>query len=192
MTPTVIVDYDGTLIAGNSLHVYLRRGLATLIRRGRLGRAARLCAAMALRLLQLSSHRRMKESAARLIGEIDISRQLRRMERRRVAELMEQYRARGYNILIASAAYAFYLRPAVDCHIVASEPGRPECRGEAKRARVGEWLAAHDSRAAVVITDHHDDLPLLTIPGLERICLVDPSARTIAACRAAGIEPENI
>ncbi len=190
LTPTVIVDFDGTLIAGNSLHIYMRRGVLTLLKKGRIVKAGKVCAAALARVSRLTTHLKMKETAFRHIGEIDISGLLRRLYRAEVVELIEEYRSRGYNILIASAAYTFYLRGAIDYDCVASRPGEPECRSEQKREKVGEWLARNHSEAAVVVTDHYDDLPLMTIPGLERVYLVGPSATTVEKCRAAGVRFE--
>lgn len=190
LTPAVIVDFDGTMIAGNSLYLYLRIGALSLMKRGKLIRAIRLGWTVFLRLMRLSSHRRMKETAYELIGEIDISRPLRDMYRKNITELIGQYQARGYNILVASAAYSFYLRGAVDHEFVASQPGEPECRGLIKRSKVGEWLDKNGSQAAVVITDHYDDIPLMSIPELEKVYLVTPSTRTVEKCTAHGIQFE--
>ncbi len=65
--PTV-VDFDGTYIAGNSLHIYLRMAFMYHLRGLRLKRAFRIAMALAMRKAGMLSHVAMKRKALDAAG----------------------------------------------------------------------------------------------------------------------------
>ena len=88
-----------------------------------------------------------------------------------VIEMVEQDRATGSRLMMATAAFEFYARAFADKlgieHVIATRwdgetiPGG-NCYGEAKRARVAEWLGG---RAAHIrfVSDSFADAPLLAM-----------------------------
>ena len=65
----IVVDFDGTVIAGNSLRWILRLGLKHLLRRLRLPSAIIVATLMLMRKLRLVSHETMKYGSLRVIGD---------------------------------------------------------------------------------------------------------------------------
>lgn len=169
------VDLDGTLLAGNSLHAYIRSGF----RCGGIGVKLRLAAILALRRLKLISHLTMKRRALAAIcpGErlrSDFVSRVRPLVRPEVMSLIERHRAAGGAVLLATAAAGGYVSWIWEGDFVATDPAaRVECRGEEKLRRVLAFAGSRGLRLGVVVTDHPDDLPLLRHPGTRRI-LVAP------------------
>lgn len=181
-----VVDLDGTLVRCNTLRVYLRLGLQMAPWYRRVGIAALLIA----RRLRLISHERMKYPALRLAG------QSPELRERFVAEVklqinsdvisfIQQRQQAGDEILIATAAAAFYVPWICDYSYVASPWGGPDLRGERKACRVARMLSESNSGIYAVLTDNSSDLPLCRLAreqGAE-VLLVNPnphSARTFS------------
>jgi phosphoserine phosphatase len=191
----VALDLDGTLIAGNSLHEYIKCGVVELLRAAKVAAALWVVLLVALRALRVISHRRMKFAA---LSAIELTPRLRSrfaakvkaMRRPEVEAMMRDYRERGCEVLLATAAADVYV-PLIwqDRFIatpVSNNPKRIELRGENKRDAVLQYAAAHGMVLYAVITDDADDLALLTAGAAHNV-LVHPSASTVAAANMAGI-----
>lgn len=61
-----------------------------------------------------------------------------------------------------------------------------ELKGSRKAEAVKAWVREAGGHIATVITDHHDDIPLLKINEGDNY-LVAPSKRSVVALRDAGI-----
>jgi phosphoserine phosphatase len=171
--PLVAVDLDGTLVKGNTLHIYFRCAMTEMLLRGRIGAFACSAGLLALRRLNLVSHSSMKFG---IFSRIRPTEGLRRrfvasvgkLMRSDVAALIESYRAQGYAVLLATAAPAPYIRDIWEGRYVATDmnpvtnPRRVECRGKEKLRRVEDYARSYGFRlAAAVSDDTEDDAPLL-------------------------------
>lgn len=166
----VAVDLDGTLLRGNSFRLYVRAGLRSLWRRRRYSALAGLLLHAALRRARLSSHRRFKQRCARAIGfGDDVLGTMRRSMQHEISPAVQNFiddkRRQGYDIILATAAFADYIPAVWDGDFVATAYKRGqamrECRGDEKLSRL---LMALDKRGLTlryVLTDHPDDMPLL-------------------------------
>lgn len=179
-----VVDLDGTLVQGNTLHLYLRAALRCLWWRRPLA-ALRVAALMAARAVRLIPHSTMKYGAARAVGAhpavIARLKQTAHLNPQ-VIKLIEERKAMGDTVLLATAAFTFYARELWDGDLVGSELAagpEAECRGEHKAAAVTAYLRQHRAGLACVITDHHDDLPLLRLNPAGPNYLIHPSAKTL-------------
>lgn len=202
--PIAVVDLDGTLVNGNTLHIYI----LTALRRSGVGKRLRILGWLAARKLHFVSHRRMKFAILNLIEPDnalldDFEARVRNRFNPAVTGLLDRLRADGYGILLASAAPDVYIRRIWEGDYVSTpvsdNPGRLECRGTSKLAAVRHSIAP-DGYIAAVITDHIDDLPLLNACANEsHTCanenhtpyagnyLVNPDTRTLTALHAASI-----
>ena len=178
-----VVDLDGTLVQGNTLHLYLRAALRYLWWRRPL-LALRVAALMAARAVRLIPHSTMKYGAARAVGAHPavIARLKETVHYNpQVIKLLEERKAMGDTLLLATAAFTFYARELWDGELVGSDLAAgpaEECRGERKAAAVADYLRQHRVAPACVITDHHDDLPLLRLNPAGPNYLINPSAKT--------------
>lgn len=168
--PLLVVDLDGTLIAGNSLHIYIRCAMRQMARRGRLDLLARTAALLGLRKVKAISHARMKFGILGLVRPderllTDFRRRVEAIRREDVAMLIYDYKKKGYAVLLASAAADTYIPAIWPGDFVAtdmSDPAHRECRGEEKLRRVEAYARAGGLRLAAAITDEPaaDDAPL--------------------------------
>ena len=168
--PLLVVDLDGTLIAGNSLHIYIRCAMRQMARRGRLDLLARTAALLGLRKVKAISHARMKFGILGLVRPderllTDFRRRVEAIRRKDVAMLIDGYKKKGYAVLLATAAADTYVPAIWEGNYVATDmadPARIECRGEEKLRRVEAYARARGLRLAAAITDEPaaDDAPL--------------------------------
>lgn len=179
-----VVDLDGTLVQGNTLHLYLRAALRCLWWRRPLV-ALRVAALMAARVARLIPHSTMKYGAARAVGAhpavIARLKQTAHLNSQ-VLKLIEERKAMGDTVLLATAAFTFYARELWEGDLVGSDLAagpETECRGERKAAAVTAYLRQHRAKLACVITDHHDDIPLLRLNPSGPNYLIHPSAKTL-------------
>lgn len=187
----VIVDLDGTLVDGNTLHLYLKSALLT----APFGIRARIAGLLVLRRLRIISHVAMKFGALRRIKPTDrlndrFVKNVKRKMRSNVTRLLEDYRQEGCTVLLATAAPDIYIPLIWTEEFLATKTDgneqKDEMRGETKAAAVSNFMHRGDTIHAV-ITDHHDDLPLLRLEAQSRF-LVSPSRRTVALANAEGIK----
>ena len=196
----VAVDLDGTLIHGNSLRLYLWCALRDCVRRRHPLTAARICAVLALRVARIYSHRRMKWRLLQLGGastslKNDFTARIKAMMRDDVTQILRTKSDSGCRIVLATAAPDLYIPWFWEGDYLASatfdNPGHIECRGSNKLKAVTAYAAKNGMTLDTVLTDHIDDLALLTADVAHRI-LVNPSARTLAAVNMAGIPIDTI
>ena len=165
------VDLDGTLLRGNSLHEYIRCGL----RHGSAAVRLRIAVALALRRLRLSSHLAMKRRVLRAIHPDaafadDFRRCIAAMRRPQVEALIKAHQDAGGIVLLATAATELYIPLIWEGDSVSTDADcAVECRCEEKLRRVLGYARSHGTELKAVVTDHPDDLPLLTYPGVRRI-----------------------
>lgn len=171
--PLVALDLDGTLVCGNTLHIYIRCGLRQMLRRGRMLRLARSLGLLLARKAGLVSHVDMKFGIFSLI---EPDERLCRAFARIVAGQMnghvkakvEDYRTSGCRILLATAAPAQYVPLIWEGDFVATDMdtsrnrSRKECRGQEKLRRVRAYAEKNGLRLQTAISDDAvDDAPLL-------------------------------
>lgn len=190
-----IFDLDNSLLADNSLRLYARHMMGVLCRRGRLARLAALLCHIALRRLHFVSHLTMKQHLMRLtLPDLDsavldafIETLLAHVDPRAMA-LFSRWHSQGWLTMLATAAPSCYAaefarRMGFDGVCATETPSdasqMTECRGEVKLSRAVKWLEAHNATLETLVTDHHDDLPLLRLPKHINI-LVDPSEKTLS------------
>ncbi len=186
-----VVDLDGTIINGNSMHEMVKFMFKECLRSGDFATVSKLAFRLLLRRLRLVTHREMKYPIHSVAGEFmtygdkrmerltDI---LMRMLNPAVMKKLEQLKNDGYKIIIATAAPDIYMdaltgRLGADSYTATPIAGRLdeyiENRGEQKLMRIKEVASANGWDIDCVVTDHEDDLPLLTLPEVKRI-LVSP------------------
>lgn len=182
----IAVDFDGSLLRGNSLRLYLRAGIEDLLRRGALGKLARIAWIVGLRRLRLVSHARMKFSLSDLIGcgAPVMKRYRARAIGRLNPKVLDLIESSGADPVVVSAAFGFCIEGVVPFPVLASPPEGPELRGEAKAERLRLYLEEQEARLEAVVTDSADDLPLLLMPCTRRY-LVAPSRRDLRILRRA-------
>lgn len=192
----LVVDIDGTYVRGNTLKVFARVALQSMLRHGRIRDFALGCSLLALRQLRLITHTRMKFALLRYVDFSDP--QLRDAFKHRVEKhinptvkaLVDSHLADGKPVLFATAAAAEYVgwivtQPYVATPIAGNTAQR-ECRGADKLEAVRAFIAEHHPGADfTVVTDHYDDLPLMA--AARRTILISPSPRTRMIVAAAGI-----
>lgn len=193
-----VVDLDGTYSRLNTLRAYISLGVRHLLSRGRIVSVSAVAALVAMRRLRLISHRTMKFNALKLIGKDQellesFGQQINKSLNSDVTRFLAQRRAAGDRILLASAAADFYIPAVWDGEFVATasdgNPARLECRGDEKLRRVNQWLESNGLRLNYVLTDHHDDAPLLKANSTGENILVNPSEKTLRFFRE--LEPTH-
>lgn len=180
-----VVDLDGTLVQGNTLHLYLRAAVRCLWWRRPLT-ALRVAMLMAARAARLIPHSTMKYGAARAVGAHPAV--IARLKgtahfNPQVIKLLEERKVMGDTVLLATAAFTFYARELWNSELIGSDLAAgpsEECRGERKAAAVAAYLRTHRANLSCVITDHHDDLPLLRLNPTGPNYLINPSKKTAA------------
>lgn len=159
LAKAVVVDLDGTLIRQNSFRLYVRAALHTR-------RRAAIVWATLLRKTGLLSHNAYRERCLRLAA---ISRPI--MARmgdaavfsKAVMRFIEQKRAEGFRIILATAALEGYVRAFWNGENVATQYDGAhitlDCRGDAKLSAVCERLGGRLPQ--YILTDSPADYPLM-------------------------------
>ena len=191
IAPVVVVDFDGTLIRGNSFRLYVRLGMRHASPVGKVG----LVWAWALRRCGLIGHAAFRRRCAAAIGLPDaLLAEMRAacdaMRSPAVARFLAERKAEGCTVLLATAAMEEYVGAVyADGPYIASAPCC-DCRGERKLQAV---LGRLDGRTpAWVLSDNEADLPLLRHAATHggRAVLVNPSAATLRFFRE--LEPAQL
>lgn len=180
----VIVDLDGTLFNGNTLHTYFKCAIRAMLKHRRVLNLAQAMVIMTARRLRLISHTRMKYSMLSLCHYDDASNQdfadrLRRGISTKVCDILTGYANSGHNILLATAApdtYTYLMHevaPVPLTDILSSRYGKGpdllprketfELRGIAKADAVRHYCTQNNHTISAIITDHADDLPLIDL-----------------------------
>lgn len=184
----VVVDLDGTLVKGNTMHIFLRCGMRELVHSRRWAPLCRLGWHLGLRALRLTSHLKMKFAVLPLVPltpelKDDFTSRVRAAMNPQVQALLHRLTDTNpmCDVLLATAAPDFYIPWIWDGPFVATHgtdnPDRIECRGMNKLRRVMAYAKTHHLPLEVAITDHIDDLPLLTASAQRYI--VNPSPETV-------------
>lgn len=191
----VVVDLDGTLVKGNTLHIFFKAAIRDAFRRHDYKFAFVAASLLALRKLKFITHKTMKFS---ILKRVEITDSLRRDFVRRVDEcrrpsvskILDDYREKGAQIILATAAPDVYVPWIWGEDFVATpwrdNHSRQECRGTVKLAVLRSKIKNFDSRLTAVLTDHHDDLALLGA-GAKDIYLVSPSPQSLMTVSLANI-----
>lgn len=203
----VVVDLDGTLLSTNTFKDYVLFVAKESVAALRVDVTIGVAFFVALRLMRVVSHSTMKyyllKVTVRFMGADRLSRlaeMLLLKANQDVTALCEDYRRQGCYVLLATAAPESY------AGILSSRMGMDGCCAtpmprhglqwkenvrEQKREAVLQHLEPANASIAVVITDHHDDIPLMSSnPG--KNLLVNPSPKTISLVRVHGIQFESI
>lgn len=186
--PLTVVDLDGTYVSCNTLERYIMIGLKHHLCRFRLFSAIGVIMMVTLRRLRFISHTAMKFTCLRLLdsdrsfhGKFvnDVLKHLNTD----VKSLLDDRRQSGHRILLATAAPDLYVPMIWDGDFVATQtennPEHLECRGEEKLRLIIRYASANSCFIDTVITDHHDDAPLLEYNHAGTNILVRPSCRTL-------------
>lgn len=210
MRKALAIDLDGTLLSTNTFRDYLSFCGRAAVHRFRFDMALGIAWWVILRKLRLISHSSMKAHTLRLTavfmqrnGQIDlfVERELLLLNTR-VQQFMEQYRNRGHMLILCTAAPAIYAHPiAENLHIdfCCATPLPSEivigqwCEnvGQNKVQSLSRMLKVHKAELDVVITDHHDDLPLLDYNEGSNF-VVAPSAKTLQLLKQHCQQPYQV
>lgn len=188
-TPLVAVDLDGTFTRGNTLHLFARCALTDALCHLRLDRFFRISALLLLRRLSLISHIRMKNGILKAALKTTsfktrFREKVEAMISPQTERLLADYRAKGYQVVLATAASEIYVPWIWSGDYLATPPfSIEECRGERKRGRVLDYARRHGYILRAVLTDHHDDLPLLAVDTLTDRILLSPTEKTLSRIR---------
>lgn len=198
----VLVDLDGTLVRGNSFHIWLRHmvttGLRTLTLPARLASRLSICFFAALRLGRLISHARLKRACQRVWSsamarssdpayELDsfLAALMRRTDAR-ICDWVSESQRDGAIAVLTTAAPGDYASPlarrlgfdgVVATPQAHSEPWSENLR-EAKRQNTAAYLQrmGWQRQRTILFTDHIDDLPLMR--AVEEVCIVADAETT--------------
>lgn len=180
----VVVDLDGTYLRANSFRMYVRAGFSLL--RGM--RLAKLAMATLLRKLHVLSHNSFRQTAASLIGFDDnvislLNKRAVSLKSQSVESFIRERRAKGYRIVLATAAMDSYVGAFWSGEYVATsiESGSidTDCRGNAKLHAVLSLL--NGQTPEFVLSDHRDDLPLMRYAATNggHALLVNPTKKNL-------------
>lgn len=159
LAKAVVVDLDGTLIRQNSFRLYVRAAMHTR-------RRTAIAWATLLRKAGLLSHNAYRERCMRLaaiswpiitrMGDAAVY-------SKAVIAFIEQKRAEGFRIILATAALQGYIRAFWNGENVATQHEATgitfDCRGEAKLRAVCERLGGRLPQ--YILTDSPADYPLM-------------------------------
>ncbi len=200
MRKALAIDLDGTLVNTNTFRDYLNFCGSAALHSFRFGICFSILWWVMLRKVRLVSHSRMKEvlldrTAAFMTkkGRLDVfvEKEMTYLNTK-VQQIMEPYRNRGYLLVLATAAPAFYAHAIAEflnmdlcCGtLLPSEVviGQwQECVGENKVETLKRMLQVHKAELDVVITDHEDDLPLLNYNTNGRNIVINANAKSLEA-----------
>lgn len=196
------VDLDGTLISGNSMHIFMKRLPGMLMKRHAPWAAISALWHIWLRSFRITNHGKMKwhlTKIARLHLEEsdweDLAEIIARSVNLDVKNLVESRRKIGCLTYIATAAIEEYTLPL--CRLLGyegvvatkfsdSQNDYEEMNGDTKRIGIEQLLAQEKLRLESFITDHPDDLPTAkAYPYLTVV--VNPSQKTADQFREVGV-----
>lgn len=203
-----VIDVDDSLLRGNSLKLLLWYAVKSQIRRGQWLSLLKLCMAMGRRVLHLSLHIELKEQicccAIESLTEADCDAMTDALVSRirpEVRKIINHWIADGGEVVIASAGMRRWLKDMVARmglrYLVATDmdpDGRLgiETRSERKLQGVRSLAASEGlGDIGLVVTDHIDDMPLLSLPDIRRV-LVNPARNLLSALDTASLPYEII
>lgn len=196
------VDLDGTLISGNSMHIFMKRLPRLLLKRRAPGAAISALWRTWLRSMRIISHRSLKwhltKTARHHLLETDweeLAEIIAQSVNTQVADLVESRRKLGCLTYIATAAIEEYTLPlcrqlgyegAIATKFTDKIGDFYELKGEAKHEAIDNLLIQENLRLESFITDHPDDLPTAkAYPNLTVV--VDPSQKVADQFREVAV-----
>ncbi len=196
------VDLDGTLISGNSMHIFMKRLPRLLMKRRAPGAATSALWHIMLRRFHLTSHTKMKwhltKIARRHLTDDDwggLAELILQSVNTHVKHLVDSRRQLNCLTYIATAAIEEYSIPL--CHqlgydgVIATKftdsiDEFGEMKGNAKHEAIDNLLTQENLRLESFITDHPDDLPTAkAYPYLTVV--INPSQKTADQFREVGV-----
>ncbi len=175
LTGATFVDLDGSLITGNSMHIFMKKLPRLLMKRHSPGAALSAIWWTWMRSLRLVSHTNMKwhltKTARRHLEDEDwawLAESIAESINPHVRDLVASRRERGCHTYIATAAleeYTLHLcrllgyEGAIATRFTEDKADYEEMKGEAKHDGIEQLLAQENLRLESFITDHPDDLP---------------------------------
>lgn len=191
MKPVAAIDLDGTLLDTNTFVDYTRFSIKESIKSLRPDIAITIAWHVALRKLRFTPHRAMKHGILRATNQFMNKQRLSKLsllliakQNTKVITEIEQLRSQGYYLCLATAAPQAYAQLVashfnLDYCIATPRPGDnwEEYFGQVKLDNLMQHLNQNKLSLQVVITDHHDDLPLLQACQGRKI-IVNPSQKT--------------
>ena len=202
LTGVTFVDLDGSLISGNSMHIFMKRLPGVLMKRRSPGAAISALWNTWLRSLHIISHSSMKwhltKIARRHLEESDwedLAEIIARSVNINVKNLVDSRRKLGCLTYLATAAIEEYSLPlskllgyegAVATKFSENQKDYEEMNGDAKRFGIENLLKEKNLRLESFITDHPDDLPTAkAYPNLTVV--VNPTQKTADQFREVGV-----
>lgn len=195
---TAFIDLDGTLIAGNSMKLFMVWLPMRLLKKGKAVEALKAVWHVALRALRITDHSRMKWNLTSIARRsLDFSdwesiadRILRRLNPE-VDRFIKSRRTEGDRLCLATAAPAEYaeriarnygMEYVLATRFTPDFSDYSENNGVRKLNAIRNLIEGKKLGMTVFLTDHHDDLPTIrAYPG--KTLLVNPSPKTRELCR---------
>ncbi|WP_289158264.1 HAD family hydrolase [uncultured Muribaculum sp.] len=204
MTPTVVIDLDGTLLDCNTFRRYIMAMSKTMAVRCHIYDLMVVVVFVVLRGVRVISHARMKRQVLKTTGKYateewlrDFSTRLFDYRNNRVLDVIRYYKEKSYGVIIATAApanYATWIADRVHVGVCLATPmdvddDWEEFSGERKLEAVMQYLNKAGGELTTVVTDHYDDLPLLKY-NLGRNIIISPSKKTLRKLEWANVRHE--
>ncbi len=201
MRKAVIVDFDGTLVSVNSFEEFFKRLFKFWMGNFQIVPSFYLIVLILIRKLKLIKHADLKKRILCYVQKKDIrsfldgfSELLLSNVNKKVLEVLEDYRNKDYSILLCTAAPKIYIEVFAklfafkfDGIACTENPTKgmkwEENIGRYKLKTAMELLRERNEELSILLTDHHDDLPLLEV-GKTRNIVVAPSERTISILKS--------
>lgn len=183
LTPLFVADLDGTLVRGNTLHEFVRLGF----RHGGARERLSILWWSLLRGMRVVGHATYKWQMARAIRydsrfKEAFGHRISGIWNSEAQALLDVRQRQGCRVLIATAAFDFYVKEIARGPFVATaferNPHRRECRGEAKADAIRRWADENGCFVAGAITDMPvEDAPMLSLAPQGERYAVDAGGR---------------
>lgn len=199
----IVVDLDGTLIDANSFHIWISFSAQRLLLRGSILRLMKLAFWVGLRYARIVPHQTMKKYVLRATDDfaLDVldlfAKKLKtKINDQTMLEVKPLLGSDEYRVILATAAPIHYaerlarligITEVIGTNANTTDPEWFEAIRENKLKALKEAIGDDQfQRIDLLMTDHHDDLPLLEIS--DRVILVKPSDITISILKEKNID----
>ena len=197
MRKAVIVDFDGTFVSINSFEFFYKELAICALKEKNIYLFAFLFKQILLRKLRIIKHCELKKRTLHYFFENKLDafvptfvNKLHSYVNERVLSVCKDYKQNGYAVHLCTAAPELYVKPFFDSFEVKFDdvictPNPHEDYDwkenllDRKKETTMELLSQRDELLSVLITDHHNDLPLLSV-SKEKNLLINPSAKTVS------------
>lgn len=196
------VDLDGTLVTCNSMHIFMKRLPAVLLKRHAVGACCASLWWMGCRLMKMTSHKDMKWHLTKIARKHLLDSDWEKMATRMfenvnplVREYVDSPSREKCAKYIATAAMEEYALPlsrllgyegAVATRFADEKPEYEEMRGVSKLHGIQALLNEERLRLESFLTDHYDDIPTAReYPGLT--ILVNPTRKMQSIFHRMGV-----